>query len=278
MKSSLFYNTLQGCSVTMPQFPLVKAFICSAIAIVMLCSNAQAEVSDARRLLFLKNHFSAGFNFPVTLAKHESHRGFGDFRMRTLPGFSMRLDYTYNFNPYIGIASGTAMGFKNFGYHAEATPEEFLIKRKVSKDYTLMLPFFSIPFAITPRIFIAKKHMLQFDLGGSISFFIPAGSIHTLNYFDGKDVKRVFEMKLHYRDNPLFMLHAGLSYGVVLKSQNIFKVCASIDYGRSRAVEGYYTFYGDDMKVGNGRMYSALSSVALGISYVFTRAAGIQKG
>ncbi|MDZ4845631.1 MAG: hypothetical protein SH857_08790 [Chitinophagales bacterium] len=264
-------------SVSSPYFTLVKKLLCPAFSILLLCNAAQAKISDAVQLLFLKNHVSAGFAFPVTLAKQESHTGLGEFEMRTLPGFSMQFDYAYNFNPYIGIASGSRMGIKNFGYHAAATPGEFAIQKTVSRDYVQMIPFFSIPLLLTPRFFISKRSLLQADVGGSITFFIPAGTINTLNYFDGTDMKRVFEMKLFYQDRPLFMLHAGLSYGLILKSENILKICCSIDYGRSRAIEGHYTFYGDDMKVGYGKMYSSLSSVEMGISYVFTRAAGIRK-
>lgn len=265
-------------SVSTLHFTLVKKILCPALSIFLLCNAAQAKISDAVQLLFLKNHVSAGFAFPVMLAKHESHTGLGQFEMRTLPGFSMQFDYAYNFNPYIGIASGSRMGIKNFGYHASATPGEFAIQKTVKRDYVQVIPFFSIPLLLTPRIFISKRSMLQADVGGSITFFMPAGTINTLNYFDGTDLKRVFEMKLFYKDRPLFMLHAGLSYGLILKSENILKICCSLDYGRSRAIEGRYTFYGDDMKVGYGNMYSSLSSFSVGLNYVFTRAAGIQKG
>ena len=186
-------------------------------------------------------------------------------------------DYTYNFNEYIGITSGSRVGMKVFGYSAEAKANDFGLPANLSRRFTQMIPFFSLPFFICPRVFFSEKSLLQADIGANITFFAANDLHNSLTYRSGAASEQVFRMDVQHSNQPHFTLHAAISYGHVLKNQNIVKVGAAYDYGRRNIIEGSYSFHDDDVMVGNGKIISDFSFLALEFSYVFTRALSIHK-
>ena len=69
----------------------------------------------------------------------------GELHLRTLPGFAFKVEYSYNFNSYIGITSGSKMGLQVFGYDVNAEANDFDLPYDLGRKYFQMIPFFSIP-------------------------------------------------------------------------------------------------------------------------------------
>lgn len=253
----------------------MKAIICSAFAFAYC--NSTAKVPSDLQLLFLKNHISAGFETPFLITQHKEHKGLGDLSVRTLPGFAFKVEYSYNFNSYIGLTSGAKMGVQVFGFHAGADAKDFDLLNDLSRKYFQMIPFLNLPIMFTPRILISKKNILQADLGASATFFVPGNSLNTLNFKNGVDVEEVFVMKTYFADSPQFTFHTGLSYGVMLKNQNILKAGLAYNFGWKTVIDGHYSFHKDDVIVGYGNIASSFNHFALEVSYVFTRSSFASK-
>ncbi len=257
-------------------FTVVKAILCSAFSL-FLCGKSFSQKSSERELLFLKNHIAAGFEIPFLVTQQEEHKGLGSLKVRTLPGFALKVEYTYNFNEYIGITSGSKFGVQIFGYSAAADAENFFISKDLSRKYFQMVPFFSIPLMLNLRIFISERNLLQVDLGAAVTFFTPGNTLSTMSYRNGTATEQVSEMNLHFAEPPQFTLHAGLSYGLVVRNGNILKAGVSYDFGKRKMMKGDYSFHSHDVTVGSGKIFSSLNHLSVGVTYVFTRDVGLQK-
>ncbi len=250
-------------------------FFCS-IFLLSLTLFSRAEQSPGIQLLFLKNHLSAGVDFPVLFVKHQQHTGAGKLQVKHLPGFSFSFDYAVHFNPNLSFVTGARAGVKMFGYEAEAESKNFNIPENLFRNYRQMISSLTIPLIVQPRIFIGTKSMLEANLGAKVNFFIPAGNINSWTYREGGDLKPLFDMHIRYSGLPQVLLHGALTYGHVLKNQNILKWSLAYDFGFNQTLTGTYAFHNDDITIGNGRITSSMNSILLSVAYVFTRAGSLQ--
>lgn len=243
-----------------------------------LAANAIAKTPDAFDLLFMRNHMAAGFEVPFLITGYGDHRGAGGLRLRTLPGFALKAEYTYNFNKYIGLTSGLKTGVQVFGFEVTAAANDFDLPEDAQRKYFQMVPFFSVPLMASPRILISNGNIIQADMGATAIFFPKGASVSTLSHRSGPDVEQIFQMTTSYAASPQFTLHAALSYQRVLKSGNILKAGPVYNYARRAVIEGRYTFHNDDMVVGNGSVRSSFSYFGIEITCIFTRMASLTAG
>jgi len=248
----------------------VKKLLCAPL-ILSLAAYSIAKTPDAFDLLFLRNHMAAGIEVPFLITGYGDHRGAGEVRLRTLPGFAVKAEYTYNFNKYIGFTSGLKAGVQVFGFGVTAAANDFGMPDDLSRNYFQMVPFFSIPLMVSPRILFGKGNILQTDFGTSAIFFTEGASVSTLSYHNGIDTEQVFQMTTRYSGSPRFMLHAALTYQRVLRSGNVLKAGTVYNYARKAVIDGRYSFHNDDVVVGNGSIYSSFSYFGIELSCIFTR-------
>jgi hypothetical protein len=252
----------------------VKKLLCAAFGF-FFAANSFAKSPDAFDLLFMRNHMAAGFELPFLITNYGDHRGAGDLRLRTLPGFAIKAEYTYNFNKYIGFTSGLKTGVQVFGFEVTAAAGDFSMPEDISRNYFQMIPFFSIPLTVTPRILFSKGNIIQAEFGAAAIFFTEGTSENAMSYRNGVDTEQIFLMKTYYSASPQFALHAGLSYQRVLRSGNIFKAGPVYNYARRAVIDGRYSFHKDDVVVGNGNVFSSFSYFAIEITCIFTRMASL---
>ncbi|HXH18220.1 MAG TPA: hypothetical protein VNJ07_03965 [Chitinophagales bacterium] len=252
----------------------MKAILCSVFPL-LLFATAFARTPSGQELLFLKNHISAGFEIPFLLTQHGEHRGVGHLRLRPLPGLALKAEYTYNFSRHFGITSGAKIGLCTFGFVVTAGADDFDIPADLNRKYFRMLPFLNIPLALNFRLLISDNNILHADAGASALFYAPDNSLTTLTYRDGAVSRQIFEMNAHYAAPPQLIFHAVLSYGRVLKSQNILKAGVVCNFGKKNIMRGDYTFHRDDVVVGSGRVLTSFSHLAIEVCYIFTRASAL---
>lgn len=254
----------------------MKTTLCAVLPLIVF-ANAAAKSSSDFDLLFLKNHIAAGFAIPVLIAGHGEHQGAGTLWLRQLPGFALKAEYAYNFNRHFGITTGSTAGLQVFGFAVHADADDFNMRHDLSRKYFQIMPFFSIPLLLSPRIFISGKSMLQADIGTGIAFIAPGSATATLSYHDAAYTKQIFEMRTRVEDSPQLILHVGLSCGVVVKGGNILKAGVAYDWGKRKTMRGSYTFLDDDIIAGKGTVFTAFSCFAFEFTWVFTRCASLQR-
>ncbi len=247
------------------------------LIVALFCAAIWAKPNNGRQLLFLKNHFGVGVDLPVMFVDHLYHHGLGELNIITVPGVNLKFDYIYNFNEYCGISTGARMGLRIFRYDAAADASDFNIPNDVEKEFVQLIPFIMLPLYVNPRIFVKDKHSLQMDFGANVTFFTFGSTIGTMNYYDGKEMKPVFEMRMHQNGVPQISMHTGISYGMLLKNSNMMKFGVAYDYSRRTIIEGEYSFNNDDITIGSGKIASSMSYLSIEFSYILTRATSFRK-